>query len=90
VGNMNKDKIQKFIEEDINPALEGHGGSLFLQEFDEITKSIKVQMGGGCQGCASARVTLRLQIENLLREEFPNLGEIEDVTDHEAGTNPYH
>jgi Fe/S biogenesis protein NfuA len=47
-------------------------------------------MGGGCQGCASARVTLKIQIEGFLKEEFPDLTEIEDVTDHVAGTNPYY
>ena len=85
-----RDEIQKFIDEDINPALEAHGGFLLIHDFDDEKKLLKVQMGGGCQGCASARITLKLQIENFLREEFPSLTEIEDVTDHLAGTNPYY
>ena len=87
---MTQDDIQKFIDEDINPALESHGGFLLLRSFDGEKKSIKVEMGGGCQGCASARATLNLQIESFLKEEFPELLEIEDVTDHLAGTNPYY
>ena len=47
-------------------------------------------MGGGCQGCASARITLKLQIEGFLKEEFPDLTQIEDVTDHASGANPYY
>ena len=82
---MTRDEIQKFVDEDINPALESHGGFLLIHDFDEEKKLLKVQMGGGCQGCASARITLKLQIE-----EFPKLLEIEDVTDHLAGTNPYY
>ena len=85
-----RDEIQKFIDEDINPALEAHGGFLLIHDFDDEKKLLKVQMGGGCQGCASARITLKLQIENFLREEFPSLTEIEDVTNHLAGTNPYY
>jgi len=88
--NMNKDKIQKFVDEDINPGLGMHGGYLLIQNFDDEKKSIKVEMGGGCQGCDNARITLRLQVETLLREEFPELGDIEDITDHFSGTNPYY
>ena len=47
-------------------------------------------MAGGCQGCASSIMTLKLHIESFLREEFPDLKEIEDMTDHESGENPYY
>ena len=87
---MTQDDIQKFVDEDINPALESHGGFLLIHDFDEEKKLLKVEMGGGCQGCASAKATLKLQIEGFLKEEFPELTEIEDVTDHIAGTNPYY
>lgn len=87
---MTRDEIQKFVDEDINPALESHGGFLLIHDFDEEKKLLKVEMGGGCQGCASAKATLKLQIEGFLKEEFPELLEIEDVTDHLAGTNPYY
>ena len=87
---MNRDAIQKFVDEDINPALEAHGGYLLVHDFDDESKSLKVEMGGGCQGCASARATLRHQIETFLKEEFPELGKIEDITDHDAGANPYY
>lgn len=87
---MTRDEIQKFVDEDINPALESHGGFLLIHDFDEEKKLLKVEMGGGCQGCASAKATLKLQIEGFLKEEFPELIEIEDVTNHLAGENPYY
>ena len=87
---MTRDEIQKFVDEDINPALESHGGFLLIHDFDDGKKILKVEMGGGCQGCGSAKATLKLQIEGFLKEEFPELLEVEDVTDHNAGTNPYY
>ena len=87
---MTQDDIQKFIDEDINPGLEMHGGFLAVSEFDVEAKVLKVMMGGGCQGCASSTITLKLMINNALREEFPELAEIEDVTDHQAGANPFY
>tara|TARA_R110002020_G_scaffold37124_19_gene112075 strand:+ start:9723 stop:9986 length:264 start_codon:yes stop_codon:yes gene_type:complete len=87
---MTREDIQMFIDEDINPSLKLHGGYLLIHSFDENKKSLKVEMGGGCQGCSSARFTLRAQVEKFLREEFLELGDIEDITDHGAGTNPYY
>lgn len=86
---MTKKEIQEYVEEYINPALAMHGGFLTIKDFDEELKCLDVQLGGGCQGCASSTITLKLMIETALKEEFPELLEIKDVTDHEIGTNPY-
>jgi Fe/S biogenesis protein NfuA len=85
-----KNDIQKTIDEDINPGLEMHGGSVSIHEFDENDMSLKLIMGGGCHGCASAKLTMILSIERHLKEEFPDITEIVDVTDHIEGTNPYY
>jgi len=86
---MTRIKIQKFINDDINPSLEMHGGYVIIEDYDEEKKNLKLQLGGSCQGCARSIYTLKIGIENALREEFPEIKEIEDVTDHESGENPY-
>ena len=87
---MKKDDIQKVIDDDINPGLATHGGFITIHDFDEEHKSLKVTMGGGCQGCASSKVSMVLAVERHLKEAFPDLAEIKDVTDHLAGSNPYY
>jgi len=87
---MTQEDIQQFINDMINPGLEMHGGYLSISEFNVETKVLKVTMGGGCHGCASSAVTLKLMIDNALREQFPDITEIEDVTDHYTGANPYY
>ncbi len=87
---MNKEIIQKFIDENINPGLEMHGGFLTAQDYDKGLGILYVVMGGGCQGCAKAALTLRAQIEVFLKEEFPEIKEIQDATQHNAGVNPYY
>ncbi len=52
-------------------------------------KIVYLQMGGGCQGCGMASVTLSQGIERILREQVPEIEGIEDVTNHGAGENPY-
>jgi Fe/S biogenesis protein NfuA len=47
-------------------------------------------MGGGCQGCGAADVTLKAGIERLIKEEIPEVAEVLDATDHSQGANPYY
>ncbi len=86
---MKRSEIQEFIDEEVNPALEAHGGFITIEGFDETTNNLKIKMGGGCQGCAMSRLTLRSGVENHMRETFPDIGIIEDVTEHSEGKNPY-
>tara|TARA_R110000824_G_scaffold11092_1_gene48291 strand:- start:582 stop:848 length:267 start_codon:yes stop_codon:yes gene_type:complete len=87
---MTREGIQKIIDEDINPGLEMHGGNISIHDFDEGNKTLKIIMGGGCHGCASSKLTMMVGVERHFREIFPDIGEIEDVTDHLAGENPYY
>lgn len=81
-------KVQDLFDREINPALGSHGGSVEL--VDVKGNSIYVRLGGGCQGCASAKMTLKMGIERILRERIPELGEVLDATDHTSGNNPYY
>ena len=80
-------KVQELIDSTINPAVAGHGG--FVQLVDVKDKKVYIQMGGGCQGCGAADVTLKAGIERLIKEELPEIEEVLDSTDHASGTNPY-
>ena len=49
-----------------------------------------MQLGGGCQGCGMASVTLRDGVVRMIKEGVPEVEEVVDVTDHGAGENPYY
>ena len=72
----------------INPAVASHGG--WVELLGVQANNVFLQLGGGCQGCGMADVTLKQGIETLLREEIPELGDVLDQTDHAAGRNPYY
>ena len=79
--------IQKAIDEEVNPGVAGHGGRITLEKVKGNT--ITIQMGGGCQGCSAADVTLKQGIHGSFRKFVPQVGAIFDETDHTAGLNPY-
>jgi Fe/S biogenesis protein NfuA len=83
-----KTRVQELIDTMINPAVAGHGG--FVELVDVQDNRVYLQMGGGCQGCGAADVTLKQGIERLIKEEIPEVAEVLDATDHSAGSNPYY
>jgi Fe/S biogenesis protein NfuA len=48
-----------------------------------------LRLGGGCQGCGMATVTLGQGIEVVITGAVPEIVRVVDVTDHAAGTKPY-
>ena len=83
-----KTRIQQVIDEMINPGVASHGGFVQLIDFKDYTAYIR--MGGGCQGCGSADVTLKQGITRIIRDEVPEVVEVLDATDHASGSNPYY
>ena len=82
------DKVQQLLAEAINPSLASHGGFASLVGVEDT--KVFLTMGGGCQGCALSAATLREGIQVAIREAIPEVTEIIDVTDHDAGENPFY
>jgi Fe-S cluster biogenesis protein NfuA len=83
-----REQVQSVLDSEVNPSIADHGGIVRLINVQENT--VFIQMGGGCQGCGQADVTLKFGIENAIRASVPGVGAILDVTDHAAGRNPYY
>ncbi|MEJ6512671.1 MAG: NifU family protein [Actinomycetota bacterium] len=82
------DKVTQLLEEVINPGLAQHGGFAALVGVDDTT--VFLTMGGGCQGCAMSAATLRDGITASIYESIPEVTDVVDVTDHNAGDNPFY
>ena len=81
-------KVQKVIDDYINPGVAGHGGWVALKKVD--SEAAHVLMGGGCQGCGMAAVTLRQGVEQAILQAVPEVNTVIDLTAHEHGENPYY
>jgi Fe/S biogenesis protein NfuA len=91
LSGTTEEKVNQLLEQSINPALASHGGFAVLERIEEREGGVAavVTMGGGCQGCAVSAITLREGIEAAIKEAIPEVVEIVDGTDHDAGENPY-
>lgn len=82
------DRVRQVLQEQINPAIASHGGFAELVAVEDDTAYLR--MGGGCQGCGLAQVTLTQGIAVAITDAVPEIAEVIDVTDHASGENPYY
>jgi Fe-S cluster biogenesis protein NfuA len=78
---------RRIIDAEVNPAIAAHRGHVTVTGAGDGW--VRVRLDGGCQGCSLAEVTLRQGVEPLLRARLPAMTGLIDVTDHEAGTDPF-
>ncbi len=80
-------KLEVLFDEQVRPALAAHGGNVEIIDIDN--DRLFVKLSGGCQGCSSSKATLKDGIQTLVKQNFPMITEVVDLTDHVSGENPY-
>ena len=88
-NDMERD-VQELLNQQINPQIKSHGGQVDVVRYEEDDSVLYIEMSGGCQGCSSSSATLKNGVETMIYDEFPDIEDIRDVTDHAAGENPYY
>jgi Fe-S cluster biogenesis protein NfuA len=66
--------VREVLDEQVRPALQADGGDIELLGLED--GRARVHLTGACYGCASSSITLKMGVEMLLKEEFPDLVEI--------------
>src|SRR5712691_5555951 len=81
-------QVQSVLVHHVNPGIAAHGGRAELVGVKDDV--VYVAMGGGCQGCSMAAVTLKQGIEQILKQMIPQIRGVVDATDHAHGSNPFY
>ena len=81
-------RVQQVLAQHINPQIASHGGQAQLVAVEDGTAYLR--LGGGCQGCGMAQVTLTQGIKTAITGAVPEVEDVVDVTDHASGTDPYY
>lgn len=81
-------RVIAILADEINPSIAAHGGRADLVGVADNIAYLR--LGGGCQGCGQASVTLSQGIEVAIKEGVPEIVDVRDVTDHAGGSNPYY
>lgn len=80
--------VQLLLDREVNRSIAGHGGKISIVDIRD--GNLFIAMSGGCQGCAASQITLRQGFEVMVRRVAPEIVDIVDTTDHDAGTKPFY
>ncbi len=72
-----REKVEKALEA-IRPALQADGGNVELVDVTE-DGVVKVRLTGACGCCPMSTYTLKMGIEQKLKEAVPEVKEVEQV-----------
>lgn len=70
-------KIQKFLDDEVRPAVAMDGGDVTLDRFEAGIAYLSMQ--GACSGCPSSSMTLKMGIETKLKAAIPEVIEVQQV-----------
>jgi Fe-S cluster biogenesis protein NfuA len=71
------DDVQALLDDMVRPALQGDGGDITLIKVEQ--RKIFVRLVGACSTCPSSIMTMKMGVEALLKEEFPQMEELVQV-----------
>ena len=70
---MTRETVEEVLDK-IRPSLMSDGGNVEL--VDVTGGTVKVRLTGACGGCPMASMTLKMGIEQALKQELPEVEEV--------------
>ena len=70
-------RIQRILDDEIRPAVAMDGGDIIFAGYRDGV--VELYMQGACQGCPSSTLTLKMGIEQRLREAVPEVQAVEAI-----------
>ncbi|QQG46943.1 MAG: NifU family protein [Candidatus Azosocius agrarius] len=83
------EQIRYIFDTEISVMLSSHGGNVELIELKD-NGILVIKFGGSCHGCGMVNTTLTQSIEKIIKEKFPEIKKIEDITEHHLGLDPFY
>ncbi|MFA5801790.1 MAG: NifU family protein [Thermoleophilia bacterium] len=72
-----RDRVEQALEK-IRPALQADGGDLELVDVTDEGK-VTVRLTGACGSCPMSQMTLKMGVEQRLRQEVPEVETVEAI-----------
>jgi Fe-S cluster biogenesis protein NfuA len=69
--------IKRVLDEEIRPMVAQDGGDVLFSKYED--QVVYLHMQGACAGCPSSTMTLKMGIENRLKDALPEIKEVVSV-----------
>ncbi|MBA7618550.1 Fe/S biogenesis protein NfuA [subsurface metagenome] len=70
---MTRESVEEVLNK-IRPVLVRDGGNVELVDVNDGT--VEVRLTGACAGCPMSTMTLKMGIEQILKQEIPDIKEV--------------
>lgn len=81
--------LEEALRLKVQPNLVSHKGTIELVSWRDGVAGVR--LGGGCQGCSSAAITVNQEVAEALFQVLPELVAVEDASDHlDPNARPHH
>ena len=70
-----RDKVEAVLEK-IRPNLVADGGNVELVDVNADDGTVQVKLTGACGSCPFASMTLKMGIEQIMKQEVPEVKEV--------------
>lgn len=70
-------RIRQVLDEYVRPAVAQDGGDVIFAGYADGV--VRLHLRGSCSGCPSSLMTLKMGIQNILREQVPEVREVVQV-----------
>ncbi len=74
---LSRENVEAVLDEQVRPALNADGGDIELVKIED--GNVFVRLVGACNSCPSSVVTMRMGVERMLQDEFPDMDELIQV-----------
>lgn len=65
--------------DEMRPYVHSHGGELNLVDWHADDGRLRLQLAGACHGCPMSMLTMKLGIERIVQDRFPQVKVVEAV-----------
>lgn len=72
---MDKKDVEKVLNDKVRPRLAADGGGIDLVEVKE-DNTVVVKLTGACGCCPFSQMTLKAGVEQMLKEDLPDIKEV--------------
>ena len=72
-----RDKVEAALAK-VRPSLQADGGNVELVDITD-DRVVQVRLQGACRGCPMAQMTLAMGIGRVLRQEVPEIADVQSV-----------
>jgi Fe-S cluster biogenesis protein NfuA len=65
--------------DEMRPYVHSHGGELNLIDWEPDEGRLRLQLAGSCHGCPMSMVTMKLGVERIIQDRFPQVKRVEAI-----------